>query len=65
VFFHEQTAESLVDAMRWLEAHPQQFPATLARQQALRFDAERYERELIGLLDSVLREQRGRLRRAA
>ncbi|HVX12090.1 MAG TPA: glycosyltransferase [Pirellulales bacterium] len=65
VFFHEQTAESLVDAMRWLEAHPRQFPATLARQQALRFDAERYERELVGLLDNVLREQRGGLRRAA
>ena len=65
VFFDEQTPESLMGGMRWLEAHPQQFPAALARRQALRFNAERYERELVGLLETVVRDEAGGRRRAA
>lgn len=64
VFFAEQTAEALADAIVWLENHPRQCSAALARQQALRFNAERYERELLGFLEQVLGGDRV-LRRAA
>lgn len=64
VFFAEQTAEALADAMVWLESHAWQCSAALARQQALRFDAQRYERELLGYLEQVIGGERT-LRRAA
>ncbi|HVA49626.1 MAG TPA: glycosyltransferase [Pirellulales bacterium] len=65
LFFDEQTPEALVAALRWFEAHPHQFPASLARKQALRFNAERYERELLDLLDAIAGGRLGGLRRAA
>jgi glycosyltransferase involved in cell wall biosynthesis len=65
VLFEEQTPESLMAALRWLEAHPHQLPALLARQHALRFTSARYERELVGLLEAVAGEKTRRLRRAA
>lgn len=55
VFFDEQSPESLADAIRWLEAHPAQVSARLARQHALKFNQARYERELVGFLEHVLR----------
>jgi glycosyltransferase involved in cell wall biosynthesis len=65
VFFDEQTPESLTAALEWLESHPQQLSASLARKQALRFNADRYERELLSLLESVAGGRAGGLRRAA
>jgi glycosyltransferase involved in cell wall biosynthesis len=65
VFFAEQTADSLVDALRWAEAHPQQLSSSLARKQAMRFNADRYERELIGLLEAAAGGRVGGLKRAA
>ncbi|HET6882204.1 MAG TPA: glycosyltransferase [Pirellulales bacterium] len=65
VFFDQQTPESLTEAMRWLESHPQQFSAALARRNALRFNAQRYERELLKLLADVAGQRTGQLRRAA
>lgn len=65
VLFDGQTAESLRAAMRWFEDHPQQFPQSLARKQALRFNAERYERELVEVLERVGGRRLGELRRAA
>ena len=64
VFFEEQTPESLSEAILWLEAHGEQCSAAVARQQALRFNAQRYERELVGYLEQVLAGGRS-LRRAA
>lgn len=64
VFFDEQTPESLSEAILWLEAHGEQCSAAVARQQALRFNAQRYERELVGYLEHVLAGGRSR-RRAA
>jgi hypothetical protein len=63
VFFDEQTPESLAQAMRWLEAHPEKFSPAIARQQSLKFNAERYERELVGYLEQVVGAGRA-LRRA-
>ena len=65
VFFEEQTPESLTSALRWLEAHPHQLPSPLARKQALRFNGERYESELVALIEAVAGGGLGRLRRAA
>jgi glycosyltransferase involved in cell wall biosynthesis len=65
LFFAEQTPESLIDALRWIEAHPHQISSSLARKQALRFNADRYERELVSLLEAVAGGRTGELRRAA
>lgn len=65
VLFREQSPEALTTAMRWFEDHPHQFPASLARKQALRFNAERYERELVDLLERVAGRRPAELRRAA
>lgn len=64
VFFEEQTPEALSEAILWQERHARQFSPALARQQALRFNAQRYERELIGYLEQVIGDGRS-LRRAA
>lgn len=65
LFFNEQTPESLAAAMLWLEDHPRQFSPGLARQNAQRFNAERYETELLHLLETIVHERRGAQRRAA
>ena len=53
LLFDEQTADSLAAAIRRFEAHPDRFSPQLARQQAERFAAERFERELVGFLEGV------------
>jgi glycosyltransferase involved in cell wall biosynthesis len=65
VFFERQTPESLIDALRWLEAHPHHLSSSLARKQAMRFNSERYERELMSLLETVAGRRTGEFRRAA
>jgi glycosyltransferase involved in cell wall biosynthesis len=53
VFFDEQTPESLCLAIHSLEADPARFDPVLARRQAERFSARRFERELVGYLREV------------
>jgi len=53
LFFDEQTAESLSQAILRLEAHPEWFSPQLARCQAEQFSTERFERELVGYLEAV------------
>jgi glycosyltransferase involved in cell wall biosynthesis len=53
VLFNEQTVEAVMQAIQQFEAMPK-FAPELARQNALRFAKERYERELFGLIDQVL-----------
>ena len=53
LFFDEQTAESLAQAIRRFEAHPHRFCPRLARRQAERFDTDRFERQLVGYLEEV------------
>ena len=65
VFFHKSTVGSLVDALRWAEAHPHQLSSSLARKQAMRFNADRYERELVRLLEAVAGRRVGGFKRAA
>jgi glycosyltransferase involved in cell wall biosynthesis len=56
VLFAEQTVESLCEAIRHFEAHGARFDARLARTQAERFAAERFEREIVAYLDEVLQQ---------
>jgi glycosyltransferase involved in cell wall biosynthesis len=53
VFFDQQTPESLGRAIEVLEARPDWFSPELARQQAERFAADRFERALVGYLEEV------------
>lgn len=65
LFFEEQTAASLATAMRQLENQPSQFQPALARQNALRFNAARYEQELMDLLNAVVEQRDSFVRRRA
>jgi glycosyltransferase involved in cell wall biosynthesis len=53
IFFDRQTPESLSEAIRRLEAHPDWLSPSLARRQAERFATDRFERELVGYLEEV------------
>jgi glycosyltransferase involved in cell wall biosynthesis len=65
VYFQEQTVECLAEAIQDLEAHPQVVSATLARQNALRFQTRRFEREIVEFLQAAARERGVRPARAA
>lgn len=54
LFFQMQTVDALCRAMLLLESHPEWFDRTLARRQAERFAAARFEKELVGYLEEVL-----------
>jgi len=54
LLFDEQTPESLARAIQRLEDNPHWFSPQLARQQAERFAAERFERELVGYLEEIV-----------
>jgi glycosyltransferase involved in cell wall biosynthesis len=64
VFFDEQTPEALAGAMRWMETHSERLSSAVGRQQALKFNADRYERELISYLEQAAGAVQSR-RRAA
>lgn len=61
-FFDRPEVESLIEAMLWLEQNPQQVSPGAAREQALRFTAERFERELLCVLESYAPRTRPSLR---
>ena len=48
-----QTAESLADAMTWSEQHPEQVNSDLARSNALRYQARRFEAQLLNYLQQA------------
>ena len=50
LFFDEQTPESLCGAIERFESQQDHFDPALARRQAERFAADRFERELVGYL---------------
>jgi glycosyltransferase involved in cell wall biosynthesis len=54
VWFEEQTAECLADALRTLERTADAFDPAAARRQALHFNQGRFAEELIGYLGGVL-----------
>lgn len=54
LFFEEQTADGLVDAIRGFERGAGTFDPRLARRNAVKFRKDRYEAELFGFIDRVL-----------
>ncbi len=62
LFFDEQTPEALSEAIERLESHTDWFSPDLARRQAERFSAERFERELVGYLEGVATSARAVVR---
>jgi len=60
LFFESQTTESLIAAMEVFE-QTRGFDPTAARRRALRFRIQRYEQELVGFLEGVLREDTSRI----
>lgn len=65
VWFMEQTVAGLIDALQSFEANARQFDPAVARRQALRFNQERFAKELFAYLDGILRPDQADVRRAA
>ena len=65
VFFEEQTTDAACDAIERFEAARDRFDPRAARRQAVLFRKERFEAELFGYLESVLRGGLGEVRKAA
>jgi glycosyltransferase involved in cell wall biosynthesis len=65
LWFEEQTADCLADAMLALEATARDFAPAAARRQAQRFNARRFAEEVFTYLDGVLRPAVLPVRRAA
>jgi hypothetical protein len=62
VFFAEQTADAVAEAIERFERHADDFDPRIARWNAVQYRTERYEAELFGYVERVLR---GGARRAA
>ncbi len=58
LFFSQQSADALCQAMAEFESHPTRFSSSVARDQAVPFATERYEQELLALLEQVRAEKR-------
>jgi glycosyltransferase involved in cell wall biosynthesis len=58
VFFTEQTADAVVDALERFEREQAAFDPAVARQNAEPFSLARYERELFGYVEQVLAGER-------
>ena len=65
VFFTEQTADAAVEAIERFERELDRFDPRAARRQAVLFRKERFEAELFGYLDGVLRGTAGDARKVA
>ena len=65
LFFAEQKADCLADAMTAFEMRPDEFAPAAARRQALRFNKQRYEEEMVAFLTGALRPAEAPARRAA
>ncbi len=65
LWFDEPTADCLVEAIRAFEARRTDFHPAAARRHALRFNAHRFQEELLAFLDGIRRPSADPLRRAA
>jgi glycosyltransferase involved in cell wall biosynthesis len=57
VWFKEQNADALVDAIERFERHREAFDAGELRRQALRFDTRRFVEEFFGFVEQILPDQ--------
>ncbi len=65
LWFHEQTAEALMDTILDFEKEATEITPAACRRQALRFDRERFANELLNYLRDVMGRTSTGLRRAA
>jgi glycosyltransferase involved in cell wall biosynthesis len=65
LFFAEQTADCLADALTAFERRATEFNPAACRRRAVRFNAPRFAEELFGFLDAVVRPVAAPLRRVA
>lgn len=65
VFFGEQTADAVVEAVERFERGADRFDPRVARRQAVLFRKERFESELFGYLDRVVTGEPADVRKAA
>lgn len=65
VWFEEQSAESLIEAVLQLEKSLPEFSPRAARRQALRFGTARYHAEIMSYVDDVVRAPAATRRQAA
>ena len=65
MWFEDQSAACLADALERFETHARDFMPTVARRQALRFNQRRFAEELLAYLDAVSRPAPLPARRAA
>jgi glycosyltransferase involved in cell wall biosynthesis len=65
VWFAEQTADSLADAITRFEHQAGEFDPTASRHQALRFTSFRFQQQLFAFLDNLLRQGTRAIPRAA
>jgi glycosyltransferase involved in cell wall biosynthesis len=65
VFFAEQTADALIGAIERFERDTDRFDPRAARRQAVLFRRERFESELFGYLDRVVKGEPADVRKAA
>ena len=65
VFFAEQTADAVIDAIGRFERDADRFDPRAARRQAVQFRKDRFEAELFGYLDRVLSGTADETRKAA
>jgi glycosyltransferase involved in cell wall biosynthesis len=65
VWFEEQRVEALVEAIERFERNSDAFPTPALRKQAQRFNRHRYEAELFGYLEGLLRPARTNLSKHA
>ncbi|HEV3385614.1 MAG TPA: glycosyltransferase, partial [Gemmata sp.] len=65
IFFYEQTVDAVAAAMEQFERNADRFDPHSARQQAMLFRKERFEKELFGYIDSVLNGKVETTRKAA
>jgi glycosyltransferase involved in cell wall biosynthesis len=65
LWFEEQNADCLAAALQAFETHAGEFSPAAARRHALRFNHRRFEDELLGYLNTILRPASIPVRRAA
>lgn len=56
VFFHEQTADALVSAVKFFELHEPEFDAKNIRQHSLQFSTERFQRQFKEFVENAVYE---------
>ena len=57
IFFHEQTSQALVDAIRYFENKKDQFDPSRIRKHAEFFSQERFQKEFASLIQSTLEKE--------